>query len=61
MSTVRQYSVVVVDMANNLSEYVFATYNDINTAFACVCELEQYYDLFFDMYSDLEFVVREAN
>ena len=56
----QRFSVVVVDMFNQAPEYVFATYTDIDSAFACVHELEQYYDLFFDMYSDLEFVVREC-
>ena len=56
----QRFSVVVVDMTNRAPEYVFATYNDIASAFACVYELEQYYDLFFDMYSDLEFVVRDC-
>jgi hypothetical protein len=53
------FCVVVVDMSNQASEYVFDVFDTVEQAFACVNELEQFYDLFFDMYSDLEFVVRD--
>ena len=54
-----RFCVVVVDMNNRVPEYVFATFDTVEQAFDCVNELEQFYDLFFDMYSNFEFVVRD--
>ena len=55
----QRFCVVVIDMSNQAPEYVFDTFSTVEQAFACVNELEQFYDLFFDMSSDLEFVVRD--
>lgn len=55
----QRFCVVVVDMTNQAPEYVFGVFDTAEQAFACTYELEQFYDLLFDMYSDLEFVVRD--
>ena len=55
----KRFCVVVVDMSNQAPEYVFDTFSTVEQAFACVNELEQFYDVFFDICSDLEFVVRD--
>lgn len=52
------FCVVVVNMISK-EEYVFDIFDSLEKADYCVCELEQNYNLLFDMYSWLEFVIRD--
>ena len=59
MTNNKQFIVVIVDLNNKLSDTVFASFDTFTEAYDCTLELDQFYDLYFDMYSNFTFVVRD--
>lgn len=59
MTNNKQYIVVIVDLNNKLPDTVFASFDTFIEAHNCTLELDQFYNLYFDMNSNLTFVVRD--
>ena len=53
------FVVFAIDMKYVNEEVMIDTFDTLEEAFNCVWELEQFYDYYFDMYSNYEFVVRD--
>lgn len=53
------FVVFAVDCKYTEEEIMIDTFNSLDEAFECVAELEQFYDYYFDMYSNYGFVVRD--